>query len=152
MGLSDNMKKLYLIITLIALSLPMQVLTTSVATAQDSTKVTSTDTKLTKAERKAARKAARKAEKAAKNAARADKKAKAKAAKQDKKAQAKPAKQDKKAAKNKRAEPQNPAAALIALERHKESLLERANVVGTGVSWDKNGEPVLKVFTTKKGK
>jgi hypothetical protein len=51
-----------------------------------------------------------------------------------------------------RAEPQDPTDALIALERHTNTLLDEAHVVGTGVSWDINGTAVIKVFTSAKGK
>jgi hypothetical protein len=83
-------------------------------------------------------------------AAKADKKA----AKDAKKAADKAAKADKKgkggAGPGVRAEPQDPADALTALERHTEALLADAKVVGTGVSWDKDGAAVIKVFTAGK--
>ena len=49
---------------------------------------------------------------------------------------------------NNRSEPQDPADALLALGRHNESLLATPNVVGTGVSWKRDGNPVIKVFTS----
>jgi hypothetical protein len=61
------------------------------------------------------------------------------------------AKAERQAAKAERAAPQDPAAAITALDRHTEYLLSELNVVGIGVSWSrKTGDPLIKVFLSGK--
>jgi len=47
-------------------------------------------------------------------------------------------------------EPENPAAAIEAKDRHLEDLLARGDVYAVGVSWDKDGNAAIKVFQDKK--
>jgi len=58
----------------------------------------------------------------------------------------------KKGKQDNRAEPQDPTDALLAQDQHTDDLLAIDGVVGTGVSWDRSGNPVIKVYTNKGGK
>jgi len=55
----------------------------------------------------------------------------------------------KKPGKDDRAEPQDPSDALAALSNHPDDLLELKDVVGSGIGWDQNGTPIIKVYVAK---
>jgi hypothetical protein len=67
------------------------------------------------------------------------------------KADKKNPKGDKKAGGGERTDPKDPTDALAAQLRHTDALLEDPDIIGTAVSWQKNGDAIIKVYVTRKG-